>query len=63
MLCSSAWVVRQAAKETIIEVRHLLIASEYDYALISDFVSTCIRDIRLSGFRPSLDCPDHMVKI
>jgi Immunity protein 8 len=38
-LCSPAWIVRQAAKEKIIQGRHLLIATEYDYTLISDFIS------------------------
>jgi hypothetical protein len=38
-VCSAAWVTRQAAREKIIEGRHLLIVSEYDYALISEYIS------------------------
>jgi Immunity protein 8 len=38
-VCSSAWVTRQAAREKIIEGRHLLIVSEYDYSLISRYIS------------------------
>src|ERR1700733_4682827 len=38
-VCSSAWVTRQAAKERVLAGRHLLIVSEYDYVLISGYIS------------------------
>jgi immunity protein 8 of polymorphic toxin system len=41
-VCSSAWVKRKAAKEKIIEGRHLLIVSEYNYTLISEYISNYV---------------------
>jgi Immunity protein 8 len=38
-LCSSAWVTRQVAEAKILEGRHLLIVAEYNYSLISDYIS------------------------
>jgi Immunity protein 8 len=45
-VCSSAWVTRQAAREKIIEGRHLLIVSEYDYELLSEYITRYVSACR-----------------